>query len=215
MEETKVCNQCGKEKPIVDFYQQEKINKYGKSFIYCNPKCKECCIKNSWERIKNNWEDYKKNHLKDYHNNRWAYAQKENSINRRKNGKYSEWQKSSIGKEKTKIYITRRFHKIHDISYQEWSKCKEYFNNCCAYCGLPIEEHYRKYGDRIVKSDFHKEHVDNNGSNKIDNCIPSCLNCNSSKGVSNFSDWYNEENNKFSNDRELKILKWISEDYNK
>jgi len=30
-----------------------------------------------------------------------------------------------------------------DIVLFKWKACKEYFNNSCAYCELPIEKHYR------------------------------------------------------------------------
>ncbi len=44
--------------------------------------------------------------------------------------------------------------KKHRLSKQEWKSCKEYFNNECAYCGLPIEEHFRKYAGKLQKIDF-------------------------------------------------------------
>lgn len=216
MEEVKrICNQCLKEKDISEFYKQEKINKNGSKYIYYNPKCKECCIKNSWERIKNNWEQYKESHLEDYHSGRWSYAQEQNSSNRRINGKYSKWQKSDTGKQKSKVYAQKRFNKIHEISMKEWEECKAYFGYECAYCGLPLEEHYKKRNNTFIKCDFHREHVDNNGSNLLDNCIPSCINCNTSKNKKSFSDWYNPNNSHYSVERFDKIIAWLFEDYKK
>jgi 5-methylcytosine-specific restriction endonuclease McrA len=62
-------------------------------------------------------------------------------------------------------------------------------------------------------SDFHKDHVIHKGSNKLDNCIPACKSCNSSKWKSKFEDWYSENNVVFNIDRYNKILKWLEEDY--
>jgi hypothetical protein len=78
---------------------------------------------------------------------------------------------------------------------------------------LPIEDHFRKYNENIIKSDFHKEHVNHEGSNYLDNCVPSCIVCNSSKARKQLNDWYNEDNPIYSEERLNKILKWINDDY--
>ncbi|MBU7316086.1 HNH endonuclease [Paenibacillus oleatilyticus] len=67
--------------------------------------------------------------------------------------------------------------KQHIISHKEWKACKDYFNFACAYCSMPEEDHKILFGQQL-----HKEHADANGSVFLDNCIPACLPCNSSKG---------------------------------
>lgn len=63
--------------------------------------------------------------------------------------------------------------------------------------------------------DLHREHVDDDGSADLDNCVPSCQSCNSEKHTSTLDDWYNSSNYKFEQWRYDKIIKWITEDYKK
>jgi hypothetical protein len=109
----------------------------------------------------------------------------------------------------------RRMNKKHEITKEEWILCKEYFKNnngeyCCAYCGLTEKEHKELYNQQL-----HKEHVDCHGNNNISNCIPACKICNSNKGILSIFDWYNSHNPIFAEERLIKILRWISEDYKK
>lgn len=104
-------------------------------------------------------------------------------------------------------------HKTHEISNSEWLNCKRYFNNSCAYCGLHEDEHFIIYAGQPKKTDLHKEHVDHTGSNKLDNCVPSCQVCNSSKWAFELEEWYNEENPKFDMKRLNRIHKWLDDDY--
>jgi len=123
----------------------------------------------------------------------------------RENGGRKKWEDNN--RDKLKQY--RELHKNHEISKKEWQACLKYFNNSCAYCGMSNEDHKKKY-----KQQLHKEHVDDNGSNKLDNCVPSCKLCNSSKKGFILEEWYYK--NDFSNhtkDRLDKIYKWINEDY--
>ena len=208
-----ICNQCLLEKDSDEFYRQNKIDKNGNKYIYINPKCKQCCSQNSSNRTDEEYEKHRLQNLEDYRLGKAKPVQLKNSRKRRLSGQYLEWQRSDSGKEKSKAYAEKRKIKKHEISIYEWNFCKQYFNNCCAYCEFPIEEHFRKYRNDVLKSDFHKEHVENNGSNFIDNCIPSCVSCNTSKYKKSFEDWYNEQNPIFSIERYNKIISWVTEDY--
>jgi 5-methylcytosine-specific restriction endonuclease McrA len=119
------------------------------------------------------------------------------------------WQKENP--EKLKNYGLKK--RKHNITIKEWQDCKNYFNNECAYCGLPIENNYVKYANKLVLSDLHKEHVDDVGSDELDNCVPACKVCNSEKGSYRLDDWYNKENKKWSEERYNKIINWINDDY--
>jgi len=125
---------------------------------------------------------------------------------RRNDGTFSQWQKENP--EKLKQYEEKRKIKKHEINEEEWENCKRYFDYQCAYCGMSIEEHKNLYGQ-----DFHKEHVDDDGSNKLDNCVPSCKICNSSKWKFDLEEWYNEDKIFYSENRKNKIIKWIMNDY--
>jgi len=110
-----------------------------------------------------------------------------------------------------------RNHRIHEISTQEWIDCKNYFKDedkdqSCAYCGKKIQDHLIMLKGELVKSDFHKEHVDDKGYNDVRNCIPSCRDCNSHKWLFNFEDWYREQEF-FVEARYDKIISWITYDY--
>jgi hypothetical protein len=131
---------------------------------------------------------------------------------RQRDGKFRKWQQDN--KDKIKQYQeNRKQHGEHKITKKEWESCKKYFNNQCAYCGLPLEEHYIFYKGERRLGDFHKEHVDHEGSNDLSNCIPSCKNCNSSKHDIKLENWYTETNQRFSKERLDKIHKWLNEDY--
>jgi hypothetical protein len=143
---------------------------------------------------------------KNRHEAKRGYEQK-----RRDEGKYKKWYQNNP--DKMKNYQLNHKHKTHKISEKEWLFCKEYFNNSCAYCGLSIENHFKKYNNKIIKIDLHKEHVDNNGANDISNCIPSCLRCNSMKWKHDLSYWYNDKNINYTNERINKIKQWINKDY--
>ncbi|MFS0643778.1 HNH endonuclease [Siminovitchia sp. 179-K 8D1 HS] len=104
-------------------------------------------------------------------------------------------------------------HKSHEISEEEWLLCKQYFNSSCAYCGLHEDDHYIIYAGAPKKTDLHKEHVDHDGSNKIDNCVPSCQTCNSKKWAFTLDEWYTEENEHYSEERLNKILRWTEKDH--
>lgn len=84
------------------------------------------------------------------------------SRERRLNGSYNKW--VSENRDKIKTYNNNRMSKNHIISDTEWNCCKEYFNNQCAYCGLLHKDHFISRKGKKIKSDFHKEHVDDQGA---------------------------------------------------
>lgn len=131
---------------------------------------------------------------------------------RRFNGEYKKWQQNNP--EKIKQYrLDREQNKTHTISKKEWKLCQEYFNNQCAYCGLPIEEHFTTYRGITKQGNFHKEHVDYEGVNDLSNCVPACKSCNCQKNVFSLDEWYNDNKIEFSQERLNKIHKWLEGDY--
>ncbi|OZB98091.1 HNH endonuclease [Paenibacillus sp. XY044] len=133
---------------------------------------------------------------------------RKNNQKYRESGGYRSWLNSNKDKIQ-KYHDAKLMHRTHNITDEEWKKCKEYFNNSCAYCGLHIDDHYRKIRGINKKIDLHKEHVDHSGANDITNCIPSCLNCNSQKWVFELEDWYNVSNENYTYERLNKIYKWL------
>lgn len=210
------CTICNEWLPETEeyFYLHNK-SKPEKGF---NAECKKCAIKRTKERTEKNHDevlsyilDYQKGKGREKSLKRWSEYGKQNREH--KNNNLREW--ASRNPEKIKEYNENRQHKNHNITKTEWEACKEYFNYECAYCGLPIEEHYRTYAGELQKIDLHKEHVDHEGLNDLSNCIPSCGECNSEKWEKTLDGWYNENNLKFTQERYNKIIKWLEEDYKK
>lgn len=86
---------------------------------------------------------------------------------------------------------------------KEWERCKQHFDNKCAYCG------------RRPKV-FHQEHfipVSKGGGYTKQNIVPSCQECNLKKHNLSFGEWY--PNYKYySKEREEKILTYLGYENN-
>lgn len=207
------CSQCEEWKPeTIEYYYMRNKSKLELGF---NAECKECSREKARIYERNHKEEQKENF------NEWYLKNQKRNYKRgckwKENNKeyYTEIHRKWLNenKDKAKQYQEQRQHKNHKINKQEWESCKEYFNNKCAYCGLPIEEHYYTRLGVTKLGDFHKEHVDHEGSNDLSNCVPSCGNCNSSKHKAILEDWYNLNNPKYTDERYNKIIRWITEDY--
>ena len=67
------------------------------------------------------------------------------------------------------------------LPLKEWSAVLDFFNHECAYCG--------------AKDGLEQEHiipVNDGGTYKIGNIVPSCRSCNASKGIKNVDSWYSK-----------------------
>lgn len=206
--ETKVCNVCNKEKSIGEFYTQKKFSNVKGDWIYVNPECKECTKSRSVQWRTENKEDFMKS-IKKYIDQPHVKIQRRKMSNEaRRNGDLKKWQQKN--KDKMKLYReARKMNKTHDITEEEWTKCKEFFNNSCAYCEISEEEAKKEYNNYL-----HKEHVDHTGSNKIDNCVPACKSCNGLKWTFELSEWYNEDNKLYTFERYKRITDWLNLYYN-
>jgi 5-methylcytosine-specific restriction endonuclease McrA len=122
-------------------------------------------------------------------------------------GSRKEWWRKNP--DKTKEYIEKySLKKSHEINEEEREICFRYFNLQCAYCGLTESESRKIYKQRL-----HRDHVFNKGSNKVDNCVPACKTCNTSKKEKELNEWFNDSNPHFTNERLIKINKWINDDW--
>lgn len=209
--EYKLCTKCNNWFPCnLEYFYKWKYAQDG-----LHPNCKKCHKKYQNKR----YED--KPEIAKWYADDYYYNNKDKRLSDMKlyvannteqvRLKQLEWQRKFP--EKCKEYNQNRQHKNHDITEKQWLECKRYFNNICAYCGIPIEKHLVKFKGRLILSDFHKEHVIYNGANDLSNCVPSCKSCNSSKWEYNFEEWYSEGNPRFLQDRLDKINKWRNEDY--
>lgn len=206
----RTCTNCKTWKGISEYYSSERTNAGGEKYIYYNPQCKACLIEKTNKWHKENADKKSAYRRKYYYDNKDMHNK--SNLKWRDSGGQRDWQRRN--KDKIKGYrLYREMHKSHEITLDEWEDCKKYFNHRCAYCGLAIEEHIVRFNRKYINGDFHKEHVDHKGSNDLSNCVPSCRSCNSSKSNLIFDEWYNEDNPTFNDDRYVKILSWLSNDY--
>ncbi|MEM4994877.1 HNH endonuclease [Priestia sp. SB1] len=209
----KICKVCNIEKPLSEFYSQEKKKANGEKYIYFRPDCIECTIERGRiNQLKKS--DYYKEYRKNYYKvNKEAQRLRKRKWRRESRGYIREYHKNyySENKEKFANYNKTRQNKNHEISNEQWSMCKEYFGDSCAFCGLTVEEHKEKHSQ-----DLHKEHVVHNGADDLSNCIPACKDCNSRKWVHPLEYYYNEEHHEdFTKERLEKIYRWLEEDFKK
>lgn len=186
-----------------EFFYKNKSN----SIDGLNPYCKPCTSAKSLAYNYANYDKFKQSVAKRDSTRREELA--ELSRRRREEGKTKEWQQNNPDKLK-EYRIKYATNKKHKITKKEWENCKRYFADSCAYCGITYDQHKEKLG-----TDLHKEHAINNGANDLSNCLPSCMSCNSEKHYHDYTEWYTEDNSKFSMKRLSKILEWLTEDYKK
>ncbi len=201
----KICKWCNKEKPLTDFYSENKKKVDGTPYIYYHPECKECTKDSAtkWRKKPENREKFLENRKRMNSKPKQKALVKKRSQKFREIGYYKKWQDEN--KDKIQLYNQfRNMHKKHDITEEEWYICKEYFNFECAYCGMNEIDHLILYNQQL-----HKDHVDHEGSNDITNCVPACKVCNSSKKTNTIEEWYNSNNSTYSEERIHKIFNWL------
>lgn len=87
-----------------------------------------------------------------------------------------------------------------NYSFTEWRETVIFFGGTCCYCGKTMRR-----GETLTRD--HLVAVSNGGKTEQDNVVPACGKCNSSKGNSEFKDWYMKQDF-FSQDRLNKIFQW-------
>lgn len=114
---------------------------------------------------------------------------------------YKEWKKNG-GQEIRRIDGNKRRSLIkgldNSFTLQDWVYCKSVFDNKCAYCGK----------EKKLTQD-HFIPLTSGGEYTINNIIPACLSCNTSKNSGDFFKWYPEHKH-YSTQRENKILKYLN-----
>lgn len=200
MNKIKQCKECGKYFPATEeYFYKTPTNSDG-----LVNKCKEC--KKKYQKKHYDPKYFKKRYRRLCEQYKSRYK-KNRSLNVER---YKITKKIWRENHKEKLIEYTRNHKNHTITKTEWEDCKNYFNNQCAYCGKTWEQNYKE-----SNKDLHKEHVINDGKNTLDNCVPACYSCNSSKRKYSLNNWYNHENLNYTNDRYHKICKWIRFDCKK
>src|SRR5699024_11570052 len=86
----------------------------------------------------------------------------------------------------------------HDLTLDEWEDTLEYFDYSCAYRGVSDDNLGKEHVIPIVKG----------GGYTVDNIIPACQSCNSSKHTTDLEEWYVSYEH-YDEDRLNKILDYV------
>lgn len=91
-----------------------------------------------------------------------------------------------------------------EVSYthQQWKETVIFFGGECAYCGCTPRK-----GERLTRD--HLMPVRDGGATTQENIVPACGSCNSSKGASEWREWFMKQSF-FSQERMNRIFKWRS-----
>lgn len=87
-----------------------------------------------------------------------------------------------------------------EYTYTEWREAVIFFGGDCAYCGRSMRKSETLTRDHLLP-------VTKGGKTVQGNIIPACATCNSSKGNSDFKDWFMKQSF-FSQERLNKIFQW-------
>lgn len=183
----KICSSCGLELPETTEYFPKRSKKGDLQAI-----CKEC----KYERSEKSPEQREKikEYMKEYYKNHKELYDKEKI----KEGK-KRWRKNH----KEHCNLINRKHESRKrqlpstLTIEQWEKTKQHFNNKCCYCGeeLPLaQEHFIP--------------VSKGGEYTLNNIVPSCKSCNSSKRDKDFFEWYSKYKY-YSKKREKAILVFL------
>lgn len=209
-EEEKPCSRCKKIFKVSEdnFYKQKTRNKkYGEHYILTG-NCKKCASELAMQYAKNNPEKHRRAQKKYSSTPRRRELRNAGFKKWREEGKQKEYYEAN--KDKFKEYRLRHDKKRHILTKREWTDCKNYFDNSCAYCGVTEIRAKEMYGNLL-----HKEHLINDEKNDLSNCVPSCKKCNVEKDRFEFEYWYLNRCFEYNKDRHERINRWINQDYKK
>lgn len=173
----KTCSKCGKEKPL-DGYENSKAGKFGK-----RADCRDCRNKARVERRKNNPESKRK----DREAGRRAVA-KERADNALYNAKIRGRAQRGMGLIYKRDKANGRAAKYDLDQRLSRSSLKNLFDShgwCCYYCDVQSTDPSVITLDHVVP-------FARGGQNTIQNCVPACAACNSSKGNKTESEFNND-----------------------
>lgn len=212
--DAKVCKTCGEEKGIGQYYK--KLNGHQAHCKECRNKEKRRIYQTEKDKVlKRNAEYYKANskavmeRKKEYRQEnleriqerekRWRRENRERLTERNRQWRASntEWSRR-CARMYNNTYRARKGKLNACFTPEQWGETKDFFQNQCAYCGK--------------QRDLTQEHfipVTKGGCYTINNIIPACQPCNSSKQNKDFESWYPEQEY-YSKRREKKIFKYLN-----
>jgi hypothetical protein len=96
-------------------------------------------------------------------------------------------------------YRNRQSGVSNTLTRSQWNTCKQIFNYTCAYCGKSLNNLTQDHFIPLSKG----------GGYDVDNIIPCCKPCNSSKQDKDFAEWYSKQPY-YSEKRKNKINKYLA-----
>lgn len=212
--ETKVCTKCNQQFPATtEHFYRNKDGKLGLQ-SQCKP-CKDKYFKGN-QKVKEYLKVYgEKNrpHLSSYYKKyrqenydqivkqqrRYYQQNKEKILQNIKAYTERHWEQACKWK---RIRAQRRRAKQRTLeasfTHKQWDNCLKQFEDKCAYCGK-----------RKKLSQEHFVPLDKGGEYSLNNIIPACGSCNSSKRNADFFEWYPLQPF-YSKTREKKILTYLN-----
>ena len=200
MEELKQCTKCREYKPATEEYFYKVNGKLGQPCKHCRDEYQKIYREKNLDKSRESQRQWKQRNKEreSTKDELWRKNNKKHILEYTK-----EYQKQH--RDKVNEYSKKRRNKNHKINNKEWKYCLDCFNHKCAYCGTTEQDHKEKYRQQL-----HKEHVIHNGDNTINNCVPSCKGCNSSKRQLDMETWFRSKDF-FSEEKLIKIKQWLKE----
>lgn len=210
--EKRTCTKCNIEKDIKEYGLHKSSGDGIRHW------CRDCCKEYKKQYSKNNKEELKERNKQYRENNKEKineYHKQYRADNQEKRKEYLKDNKE-LFKEYHKQYCKehRDIYNMHNQRYnakkkqlpntltvEQWEECKNHFKGECAYCGKtkPLAQ------DHFIP-------ISKGGEYTINNIIPACKSCNSSKHDKVFEEWYPQQIY-YSPKREQNIYKLLN--YNK
>ena len=164
------------------------------------------------EYRRENKEKYQERSRKHYEDNKEKYQEKHRQHYQEHKEYYAEYRKQHY-KENPHIYFNARNKRRQleenqgrGITKEQWFEMMCWFDWCCAYSGIQLDENNRSI-DHIIA-------LNNNGLNEPWNCVPMLKKYNSSKNTSDMLDWYKQQEF-YSEEKLIKINAWCEYAYEK
>lgn len=197
----KTCSYCKELKPINDFYKRGNGGFYGECKSCHKIKVDKYTAANREKVLSRKKKYYKEN--RDYHLAYFKTYSIENSKRNVERARRWNINNPERSKELFRLAFHRRKARMDELESSftrlQWKDCKEYFKNTsghieCAYCSKEMKNATQDHFIAVSKG----------GSYTVNNILPVCLNCNSSKGNADFLEWYSTRDY-FSQERVDKI----------
>lgn len=179
----KICSKCGIEKPLEEFYRRKFKNSVG----YMSA-CKTC---EKLRRKQNpKFKEYDRNYQRAYYHRDYVKAKAKIRLKERYNNNkeyFRNYNKSY--RENNREYFFNKAMERRDkmknhkpLTKTEYIKLMESTDWRYFYCNCQLSNKTGKTLDHVVP-------INKNGSTSLDNLVPCCQSCNSSKGSKYLWEW--------------------------